>query len=217
MKRSIIVTFACMIFSAAVAAQSPVPVYNASDRGTVSGKTYTNRGLGFEITFPDSWLIPGDDLDERLKSEGVDTTLKAPENLDRPSKIQLERALERVEVLLTAYRSVPGTPGNAILRISIEDLRPTPQIKDAVDYFDVMRSQYAVMRLPSDFKYTETNAEKLGSMQFGFLDTSNAVAKKRMYATVRGGFALMFTLSYTKPEDLKALRDILATGNFNLK
>ncbi len=203
---------ACSIFSAAVSAQSSVSVYNAGDRGTVSGKTYINRGLGFEITFPDNWLIPGEELDDK-----VDTTLRAPENLDRPSTIQLERALERVEVLLTAYRSAPGTAGNAILRISIEDLRPAPQIKDAVDYFDVMRSQYAVMRLPSDFKYSETNAEKLGAMQFGFLDTSNAVAKKRMYATVRGGFALMFTLSYTKPEDLKTLRDVLASGNFNLK
>jgi hypothetical protein len=38
-----------------------------------------------------------------------------------------------------------------------------------------------------------------------------------MYATVRNGYAIMFTLSYTKPEDLAAIRQILSTGNFALK
>jgi protein tyrosine phosphatase (PTP) superfamily phosphohydrolase (DUF442 family) len=45
-------------------------------------------------------------------------------------------------------------------------------VKDAVDYFDLMRSQFAVMKLAADFKYSETQAEKLGLKQFAFLDTS---------------------------------------------
>ena len=105
---------------------------------------------------------------------------------------------------------------NAIMRVAIEDLTMTPQVKDAVDYFDLMRSQFAVMKLPADFKYSETQAEKLGVKQFAFLDTSTAAGKKRMYATVRNGIAILFTLSYTKPEDLATMRQILAGGNFAL-
>ncbi len=194
---------------------SAIVVADANDRGTVSGRTYTNHGLAFEVTFPETWLIPGDDFEDHLKSQGIDVTLKAPESIGKASKIQLERALQKVQILLTAYRSMPGTADNAVVRISTEDIRLNTAIKDAVDYFDLMRSQFAVMKLPADFKYSETQAEQLGKKQFAFLDTSSNAGKKRMYATVRNGVAIMFTLSYTKDEDLQVLRKIMSAGNFN--
>ncbi|CAN5664988.1 hypothetical protein BH24ACI3_BH24ACI3_01320 [soil metagenome] len=80
-----------------------------------------------------------------------------------------------------------------------------------------MRSQYAAMRLPADFRYSHTQAEQLGKMQFGYIDTWNDMGKKRMYATVRKGVALMFTLSYTDHEDLITIRKVLSDGNFKLK
>ena len=96
-------------------------------------------------------------------------------------------------------------------------MKTVPQVEDAVDYFDLVRSQYAAMKLPPDFKYSETQAEQLGSKQFAFLDTSGAAGKKRMYATIRKGFAIMFTLSYTNDDDLQTFRQILSDGNFALK
>jgi hypothetical protein len=194
-----------------------VAVTDASDRGTVSGRTYTNHGLAFEVTFPDTWLIPGDDFEDYMKSNGFDVSLKPSNDIGKASKLQLDRYLQNVQILLTAYRSMPGTADNGIVRISTEDIRLNPGIKDAVDYFDLMRSQLAVMKLPADFRYSETQAEQLGSQQFGFLDTSSNSGKKRLYATVRNGVAIMFTLSYTKPDDLKTFRDVLAKGNFALK
>jgi len=112
---------------------------------------------------------------------------------------------------------MPGSNDNAIMRAAVEDLTLTPQVKDAVDYFDLMRSQFAVMKLPADFKYSETQAEKLGAKQFAYLDTASNAGKKRMYATVRNGYAILFTLSYTKPEDLAAMRQILAGGDFRIQ
>ena len=194
------------------------PAHGSDDvYGTVSGRTYTNTALGFVLEFPDTWLIPGRDFEEHMRSQGFDLSLKAPDGVSRTNKIQIERALERVKVLVTAYRSMPGSEDNAILRISLEDLSLVPAVKDAVDYFDLMRSQFAVMQLPADFKYSETQAEKLGEKQFAFLDTSATSGKKRMYATVKNGVAVMFTLSYTKAEDLETMRKILAAGDFNLK
>lgn len=199
-----------------VAETTPAPVVTGAD-GEVSSKTYTNSVYGFRITFPDTWLIAGSDFESNLRSQGFDISLKAPENLNGASKIQLERSLERVKVLVTGYRSIPGANDSAIIRVAVEDLTMTPQVKDAVDYFDLMRSQFAVMKLPADFKYSETKAEKLGAKQFAFLDTSSSAGKKRMYATVRNGHAVMFTLSYTKAEDLATMRHILAGGNFRLQ
>ena len=194
-----------------------VPVKPSVDMGTVSGRTYTNQTFNFEVTFPDTWLIPDSDFEAYMKKQGFDLSLKAPDSLPPASKTTLNQAIKRVNILLTAYRSMPGTADNAIVRISVEDLSANPQIKDAVDYFDAIRAMYATMKLPADFKYSETQAEKLGTKQFGFLDASSTAGKKRMYATVRDGFAIMFTLSYSDAADLATFRQVLEGGNFNLK
>lgn len=192
-------------------------VVETDQLGSVSGRTYSNTVFKFQITFPDTWLVPDRDFEAYMKSQGFDLTLKAPDNVSGASKIQIDRALERVKILVTAYRSMPGSTDNAIARVSTEDLRMTPAVKDAVDYFDLMRSQFARMKLPADFKYSETQAEKLGAQQFAFIDTASSAGKKRMYATVRSGHAIMFTLTYTKDEDLTTLKRILASGNFAFK
>ena len=187
------------------------------DMGTVTGRTYTNKTFGFEVTFPDTWLIPDSDFEEYMKKQGFDLSLKAPDSLPLSSKTAISKAIKRMNILLTAYRSMPGSADNAIARISVEDLKTNPQIKDAVDYFDAIRAMYRTMKLPPDFKYSETQAEKLNDKQFGFLDVSSNVGKKRMYAIVRNGFAIMFTLSYTQAEDLETFRQVLDMGNFTLK
>lgn len=188
------------------------------DEGTVVGRTYRNETFGFEVTFPEHWTIAGDDFEAEAKRLGFDLSLKAPTSLQGVQKTNLDRALKRVNIFLTAYRTATkGIPENAIIRISVEDLTANPQIKDAVDYFDAVRAMYATMKLPADFRYSETQAEKLGAKQFGFLGTSSDAGMKRMYATVKGRYAVMFTLSYKNNHDLDTFKNILATGNFSLK
>jgi hypothetical protein len=201
---------------AKIPAVVPASKMSASN-AAATARTYTSSAYGFRITFPDTWLIPGSDFEETMRSQGYDISLKTPDGLRGASKVQLDRSLEKVKVLVTAYRSMPGAADNAIMRVAAEDLTLTPQVKDAVDYFDLMRSQFAVMKLPADFNYSDTQAEKLGSKQFAYLDTSSMAGKKRMYATVRNGYALLFTLSYTKPEDLATMRQVLAGGDFRIQ
>src|ERR1043165_1279154 len=111
------------------------------EKGEVSGRTYTNKSLGLEVTFPDEWLIPDEDFEAYMRSQGFDLGLKAPDSLPLSTKATVNAALKKVQVLLTAYRSMPGSADNAIVRISAEDLTPNPQIKDAVDYVDAVRSE----------------------------------------------------------------------------
>jgi hypothetical protein len=192
-------------------------VVETSEVGDITGRTYTNSIYRFRITFPETWAIAGSGFEENLKSQGHDISLKAPESIGGAGKLQVAKMLERVKVLVTGFRSTPGMTDTAIMRVSVEDLRTVPAVKDAVDYFDLMSSQFSVMKLPADFRYSETQAEKLGAKQFAFIDISSKAGKKRMYATVRNGYAIMFTLSYTKPEDLATMRQILATGDFKLQ
>lgn len=225
MKKSLIVLFIAASCSAvhgqkrrrSVRPAAPAVTARSSvDKGTVSGRTYTNTTFHFQVTFPDSWLIPGDDFEAYMKKQGYDLSLRPPDTLAPASKLKIAKALDRVTILLTAYRAMPGTADNAIARISVEDLSSNPQIKDAVDYFDAMRGTFASMRLPPDFKYSDTQAEKLGDQQFAFIETSSKEGKKRMYATVRSGYAVMFTLTYTSAADLVTFREVLADGNFSV-
>jgi hypothetical protein len=196
---------------------SVVPVKEIVQNETAAGRKYTNAAFGFEVTFPLIWMIPGEDFEEQMKKQGFDLSLKAPNSLPIVTRTQINRAVKDVSILLTAYRSMPGSADNAIVRISAEDLTAHPRIRDAVDYFDAIRASYAAMQLPADLKYSETQAEKLGAMQFGFIDISNKAGKKRMYATIRNRHAIQFTLSYSRDEDLETFRKVLAEGNFKLK
>jgi hypothetical protein len=188
------------VASVKTAAKS-TPKYTV-DEGKLVGKTYTNQTLDFEITFPDNWMVPDKDFEAYMLKQGHDLRLKVPPT---------------IRILQTAYKFMPGTTDNAILRVAAEDLRLNPQIKDAVDYFDVMRKSFKSAKTPADFKYSETQAEKLGEKQFAFLDSSSAATgKKRIYATVKNGYAILFTLTYVNDEDVETLRNVLSEGNFRL-
>ncbi|MCC7308469.1 MAG: hypothetical protein IT173_12965 [Acidobacteria bacterium] len=193
-----------------------VPIKKGSISNGLAGRTYANKDFGFEVTFPVSWLIPGDDFESEMKKAGFDLSLSPPSSVNAVDRARMNKALQKIKVLVTAYRSMPGSEDNAIVRISTEDLGTDPQIRDAVDYFDAMRSQFASMKLPPDFKYSETGAEQLGKQQFAYIDTTSSEGKKRLYATVRKRHAILFSISYSKDDDLQALRQVLSEGNFAL-
>ena len=184
------------------------------DAGKVAGRVYANTQFGFEIEFPQSWLIPDRDFEATMKKQGFDLRVANSNALPPAARAKFK---QQVTVLLTVYRSLPGTPDNSVAIISVEDLGKTPQIKDAVDYIDVMREQFVAMRPVKGFTFSETQAEQLGDMQFAFIDTTSNGQKKRIYATVRRGYAILMTLSYSADEDLVAFRRTLAAGNFHLK
>lgn len=193
---------------------TPTP---AIDPGTVYLRTYTNKTLNFAVTFPDSWLIPDSDFEEYMKKQGFDLSLKFPPGLTPQTKGKIKNSAKQLTVLLTAYKYVPGMENNAVVRISVEDLKNFPQVKDAVDYIDAMRATFRSMPLPVGFKYSETQAEQLGTKQFAYIDTETKDDKRRLYATVRDGHALMFSITYSEKPDLEVLRQMLTDGSFSLK
>lgn len=220
-KLFLLVVFACVFAGVCIAQTKPkprpipagVPVKAMGIEafgGSVEGRTYRNTKFSFDITLPGNWFIAGTDFDKIVKENGFDLSLKTPVATQKTAS----RTNREADILMTAFRSEPDAKDSAILRITAENLKPNPQIKDAVDYFDAITASYMTIKLPPDFTYSATKAEQLGSHQFAYLDTSSNSGKKRLYATVRNGFAIMFTLSYTQDKDLQTLRRILENGNF---
>jgi hypothetical protein len=232
MRSWLLVVIILGIYSASGLSQTPrrstarkttVPVVRSSgssglvDKGLVSGRTYTNATLGLSVTFPDTWLIGDDAFFAYMKSKGFDLTPKPPKAATPAAQAKVNAAFNRLKILITLYRSLPGTPQNGVLRIAAESvsaLNTTRPVKDAVDYVDLMRSQIAAMQMPADFKYSETQAEQLGPNQFAYMDTSDKQGKTRMYVTIRRGYAILFTLNYSADDDLATLRQILAAASF---
>jgi hypothetical protein len=196
------------------------PAASVVPKGTVTGRTYTNKGLGFAITFPDTWLIPGDDFVAYMKKAGFDITPKPPKAANPADQKKVDAAFYRLKILMTAYRSMPGTEGNSVARVAVENVRSlntTRPVKDAVDYVDLVHSQMSAVKMPADQKFSETQAEKLGQNQYAFIDTSDKSTKTRMYVTVRNGYAILFSLNYSTDEDLETFRDVLARTEFTIK
>jgi hypothetical protein len=169
------------------------------------------------VTFPDTWLIPDDDLEGYMKAQGIDLGLKPPRAATPQAQKVLDDAFQRITVLLTVYKYLPGYEGNAVTRIAVEDLSTQPQIRDAVDYVDAVNAMYKSSKLPAGFTFSETQAEQLGRQQFAFIDVTSPGSRSRMYVTLRGRFAVLFKFTYSDDVDLKTFRDVLANGNFALK
>ena len=180
-------------------------------------KKYTNDELKFEVTLPEPWLIADSEFNKKISEQGIDLALKAPDDLSKVSQVQINRALDRVTILLTAYRPTFASEESALIRVSRENLTPLPEVRDAVDYFDLMRGQFKVMTLPPNFTYSETQAEELGQRQFAYIDVTSDAGKKRLYATVKNRYAILFTVSYKDERDLQTMRQILSAGNFALR
>jgi hypothetical protein len=199
---------------------STLPAASLIPKGAVAGNAYTNKFLGFTLPLPDVWTIASDDFVFYMKRKGVDVSAKPPQAADLASQKKVDANFKRLSILVTAYRSLPGSPQNAMVRIAAEDVRrleTNRPVKDAVDYVDLMRSELGMVRMPASYKYSETQAEKLGPNQFAYLDTSDNEGKTRVYVTVRKGYAILFSLNYVADEDLETFRDVLARANFALK
>ena len=211
-KRTVAKTAPAKPTAAAAKASAAAPV--VIDRGVVAGHTYTNRTLGFELTFPDAWILPDD---EYAKTHGLDLGLRPPVSSDPKTQKIVDTAFGRITLLLSVYKYLPELRDNSEVRIAAEDLKTQPQIKDAVDYVDAVRQIYANSKLPAGVQYSETQAEKLGRRQFAYLDLTTPDSKMRMYVTVRNRFAILFKLSYSDDKDLQTFRDVLVEGNFLLR
>jgi hypothetical protein len=179
-----------------------VKMQPAVDFGEIIDRTYTNFFFGFKLTFPAGWFVNTVENDEDLKKAKINLDVETPKNTQN---------------IINSFKFEEKIGITSVLRISTEDLDKFPDINNAVDYFDAMRQTFKVVKLPSDFTYSETNAEKLGNLQFAYLDISSNKGKKRLYATVRNGFAVVFTLTYKDAKDLQEMKNVLAEGDFEYK
>lgn len=183
------------------------------DLGKLSGNTYANEFFGLKFDFPLGWLV-GDNVLEKQLKEISETQLQTKTAGQQKA---VKQALVRVTPLLGGYKKLPGMPENASLRVMVEDLLPLPQIKNGKDYLTHTLGALQVLKMPADFKVSEIKSETVDNVPFDYLDVSLGDAKKRIYAVVKGNFALFITIDYYENADFEALRKILTEADLNYK
>ena len=189
-------------------------------QGSITGGVYKNSSLGFSFPLPDSWTVATPEFATYMKRKGVDISPKPPRAADLSSQTKVDSNFKRLNILLTTYRGLPGSQENSMIQVAAEDvmhLDTNRSVKDAVDYVDLMRAQLGSVHMPANYKYSETQAEKLGPNQFAYLDTEDSQGKTRIYVTVRKGFAILFSINYVADIEVETLRDLLARATFALK
>ena len=107
-------------------------------------------------------------------------------------------------------------PENASLRVMVEDLRSLPQIKNGKGYLTHTLGSLKVLKMPADFKFSEIKSETVDTIALDYLDASLGDAKKRIYAAIKGKFALFITIDYYENADFEALHQILTEAGFEL-
>lgn len=183
------------------------------DLGKLDGNTHTNDFFALKIEFPLGWLVGDHTLEAQLVAitkGGIQT--KNPQN-----QKAMSQAVDRVTPLLGGYKALPGTPQNSNLRIIAENLRTLPQVKDGKDYLEAMLTTIKAVQLPPGFEVSEIKSETVNNVPLDYLETSFNGSRKRAYALVRKGYALLLTIESYDDTDFDTLHKVLTETNLDYK
>ena len=190
-----------------VAAQKKV------DLGTLRGNTYTNDFFQLKIEFPLGWLVGDNVLEAQLK-EIAQAQIKTRNPSTQSAMI---RAVDRVTPLLGGYKALPGTPENPNLRVMVEDLIDAPQVKTGSDYLARVEATMKLTVMPSNFFYSEIKTETIDDTPLDYIETTAGSNKKRLYVTVRKGYAILMAIDYYETADFDALHEVLSKADLDYK
>ena len=217
----IVIAFLLVILVTASFAQkdeTEMPVGNGSktnvDLGVLDQNTYVNNFFQLKIEFPLGWLVGDNTLEKELLA------LSQPKVAAKNSKQQKEfdHAVQRITPLLGGYKELPGSSAeNSNLKITVENLKGSPQIKTGKDYIESLKNSLRLARLPVGFNVSDAKTERVDNLELSYLETSFQQNKKRLYVFLRKGFAVLITIEYFNEEDFNSLHQVLLDADLNYK
>jgi len=183
------------------------------DGGRFEGSVYHNDYLGLTVTLPPEWSVQDRELPKQTSRPGGQMLAGGSESM----QTTLKEGEQRTIPLFNVFKFLPGSPvpDNPYIYACAENMSAYPGIQTGGDYlFHARRVLEA-----GQFKFSfprEVYVETLAGVPFHVMTTELVIppAGKMMqeyFATVRKGYALVFTLSYWTPEERTELRNALNT------
>jgi hypothetical protein len=183
------------------------------DPGTIENSVYHNNYFAMSITIPGNWSVLNKQQREMLTNMGK-------QMVNRNAKKAIDAAEDQMVNLLTAYKHPLGTPVpfNPGFMCIAERIRHLPGVKRGRDYH--YHSRKLLQTSGIDVKIAdEVSTLNLGGIEFDVMsyemNMMNTVIYQKAYATVLKGYALVFNLVFSTPEEERLLEDILDTLKFD--
>jgi hypothetical protein len=182
------------------------------DPGTIENSVYHNNYFGMSITIPDDWSVMDKKQMEMIANMGK-------QMVSKDSKKLIEAAGDQSISLLAVFKHPLGTPVpfNPNFMCMAERVRHLPGINRGRDYHYHTRKLLKMSGVnikTADEIYSETLGEVAFDVMSSEMRLGETVILQKQYAAIRKGYALIFVVSYSTPEQEKFLGNILDTLTF---
>jgi hypothetical protein len=183
------------------------------DAGRFEGSVYHNDYLGLTIALPGNWSIEDPQLVKQTARTGGQMLAGNSENL----QAVLKEGEQGTVQLFNAFKYLPGSPvaDNPYIYACAQDVSRSPGVQTGGDYLFHARRFLEAGQLKFTFP-REVYTEKLGGQEFQVMTAELVIPpagkmSQEHFATVRKGYAVVFTLSFWTEEERTELRSILNT------
>ncbi len=189
---------------------------NVINFGKYEAGVYTNDFFNLKVKIPATWSVMNENDRMALMQKAGNIIAGNDKNMQSALNAQDFKNL----VFLFASESPVGAPVdfNPNFSIGAENLAGSPGVKSGNDVLLDTKKLLGNSAVTAEFP-TGIYQKEVGGLTFDVLDVTLTMGKKKiqekLYATVRKRYALMFTLSYERPQDLQKLESILSDTSFS--
>lgn len=184
------------------------------DLGKLRQNTYTNDFFELKIEFPFGWLVGDNGLEAPLMAiQKASIQTKNAKN-----QAALNKAMNRVTPLLGGYKTMPGSAEeNSNLRIMVENLTTTPQIKTSRNYLNALLATLKMTKLPPNYSVSGIEFELIDGKIVNYLETKYLTSQRRSYVIVKKRFAVLITIEAYNQKEFDELHKVLMESDLDYK
>ncbi|MBI4522479.1 MAG: hypothetical protein HY695_01560 [Deltaproteobacteria bacterium] len=186
------------------------------DLGTIKGSVYKNSYFGFSVRLPDTWQIQDNETRQMLMTQGRRITAGS----DKEIQESLDASALQTVNLLTAFQYPLGSAVgyNPAFLVVAERINNDARFSRGRDYLLASRSMLEKSLLKPSFG-NNLLSEVLGGVSFDIMEvklkTDRLTVQQRHYATIKKGYVLVVSISYTTERELQLLKGVLQSVKFH--
>lgn len=202
----------CLVFLANISfSQKTAPKV---DLGKLRQNTYTNDFFELKIEFPTGWLVGDNGLEAPL----MEIQKASVQTKNAKDQAALNKAMNRVTPLLGGYKAMPGSvEENSNMRIVVENLVTTPQIKTSRDYLKAMLATLRMTKLPPNYSISGIEFELIDGKIVNYIEAKYLTSQRRSYVIVKKRFAVLITIDAYNQTEFDALHQVWEKSDLDYK
>lgn len=186
------------------------------DYGHIENNKYLNSFFGFELTFPDNWIVQSKEQTEELTKMGKD--LVSGENKTLKAAINVSEVNSANLLAVFQYEVGAAVEYNPSFMLLAENLKNAPGTKTGSDYLFQVRKLLRLSQVQYSYIDDEFKKEIISNQEFYTMNCSidymGFKINQTYYSTIKDGFCLSAIISFINDEQKNNLEKIVNSMNF---